>query len=33
MAAAEPLIDRIRKEASVEADLDLGLDAPVFAAA
>jgi hypothetical protein len=33
LAAAEPLIDRIRKEASVEADLNLGLGAPAFAVA
>jgi len=31
--AAEPLIDRIRSEASVEADLDLGFDVPLFTAA
>lgn len=31
--AAEPLLDRIRSEASVEADLDLGFDAPLFTAA
>lgn len=31
--AAEPLLDRIRSEASVEADLDLGFDAPLFNAA
>lgn len=29
--AAAPFLDRIRTEASVEADLDLGLDAPAFA--